>query len=103
SINSSKGTVSWRSPRVSMKVIGLPLPSQRTCILVENPPRLRPNASFCGSPLLPRLRAGEHVSRSYHRSGFPTLSDHWHRRLVVSSSHCTCASILCHTPCLVQR
>lgn len=83
SINSSKGTVSWRSPGVSTKVIGLPRPSHRTCTLVENPPRLRPRASFSGSPPLPLLRAGEHVSRSYQRSGLPTLSDRWRQRSVV--------------------
>src|SRR5215216_1727469 len=74
SINCSNTGASWRSPEVSTNVIGLPLPSHRTWILVENPPRLRPSASDCGSPLLPRLRAGEHVSRSYLRSGSPTLS-----------------------------
>src|SRR6266498_382641 len=79
SIHYSKGTVSWRSPGVSTYVIGFPLPSQRTCILVEKPPRLLPKASCSGSPPLPRLRVGEHVSRSYLRSGLPTLSDHWHR------------------------
>lgn len=83
SINSSKGTVSWRSwrsPGVSTYVYGLPLPSHRACTLVENPPLLRPKASFSGSPPLPLLRAGGHVSRSYQRSGLPTLSDHRHRR-----------------------
>jgi len=83
SINCSNTGASWRSPGVSMNVKGLPLPSHRMWILVENPPRLRPNASFCGSPLLPRLHADEHVSRSYLQSGSPTLSDHWHQHLVV--------------------
>ena len=80
SINSLKAIVSWRSPGVSTYVIGLPLPSQRTCTLVEKPPLLLPKASVCGSPFLPLLRAGEHVSRSYLQSGFPTLPGLWYRR-----------------------
>src|SRR5215203_5675316 len=73
SINSSNSGASWRSPGVSTKVIGLPLPSHRICILVENPPLLLPNASTFGSPFLPRLHADEHVSRSYLQSVSPTL------------------------------
>jgi hypothetical protein len=61
-------------PGVSANVTGLPAPSHLTWILVENPPWLRPNASFSGSPLLHRLRAGEHERRCYLRSGRPTLS-----------------------------
>ncbi len=80
-INSSKIGASWRSPGVSTYVIGLPLPSHRTCTLVEKPPLLRPKASVTGSPFLPLLRAGEHVSRSYLRSGFPTLPDLWCQHL----------------------
>lgn len=80
SISSSKATVSWRSPEVSTYVIGLPLPSHRTCTLVEYPPRLRPRASRSGPPFLPLLRAGEHVSRSYLRSGLPTLPLLWCQR-----------------------
>jgi hypothetical protein len=59
-------------PGVSANVTGLPAPSHLTCILVENPPWLRPKASFRGSPLLHRLRAGEHVRLCYLRSGRPT-------------------------------
>lgn len=80
-INSSNTGASWRSPGVSTYVMGLPLPSHRTWTLVEKPPLLRPNASVTGSPFLPLLRADVHVSRSYLRSGFPTLSRFWHRRL----------------------
>jgi len=80
-INCSNMGASWRSPGVSTYVIGLPLPSHRTCTLVEKPPLLLPSASATGSPFLPLLRAGGHVSRSYLRSGFPTLSRLWHRHL----------------------
>ena len=80
-INCSNMGASWRSPGVSTYVMGLPLPSHRTCTLVEKPPLLRPNASVTGSPFLPLLRAGGHVSRSYLRSGFPTLSHLWCLRL----------------------
>jgi len=80
-INCSNSGASWHSPGVSTYVIGLPLPSHRTCTLVLNPPLLLPKASITGSPFLPRLRADEHVSRSYLRSGFPTLSRLWYQRL----------------------
>src|SRR5207237_4460641 len=65
SISCSNTGASWLSPGVSTKVIGLPLPSQRTWILVENPPLLLPKASACRSPLLPQHRAGEHGHWSY--------------------------------------
>src|SRR5215210_142232 len=84
SIKPSKATVSWHWPGVSTKVIGLPLPSQRTCTLVENPPRLLPKASCSGSPPLPQMRAGEHVSRSYQQSGLPILFGRWHQHLSVT-------------------
>lgn len=45
SINCSNTTLSCRSPGVSTYVIGLPLPSHLTCIFVEKPPLLLPNAS----------------------------------------------------------
>jgi hypothetical protein len=55
SIRSSNTVDSCCSPGVSSKTTGLPLPSHLTWILVENPPRLLPRASFsgppCGSPL----------------------------------------------------
>ena len=71
SISVSNTVASCCCPGVSSNITGLPLPSHRTCILVENPPWLRPNASssglvgFCGSPFLPRLSAGEHARWSY--------------------------------------
>ena len=48
SINVSNIVDSWASPGVSSNTTGLPLPSHRTCILVENPPWLRPKASLSG-------------------------------------------------------
>jgi hypothetical protein len=89
SINFSNTVDSCASPGVSSKTTGLPLPSHRTCILVENPPWLRPSASslgstgssVLGSPFLPQLHAGEHVRRSYLRSGFPTQQVLWYRHL----------------------
>jgi hypothetical protein len=50
SINCSNTVHSCCCPPVSAKHTGLPLPSHRTCILVEKPPRLLPKASFSGSP-----------------------------------------------------
>ena len=82
SISCSNTVTSCCWPGVSTNVTGLPAPSQRTCILVENPPWLLPNASFSGSPFLHRLRAGEHEQRCYLRSGRPTLSSL--RRLLVA-------------------
>ena len=75
-------------PGVSVNVTGLPAPSHRTCILVENPPWLRPNASFSGSPLLHQLRAGERARRCYLRSGRPTLSSLRHRLASVAPKGC---------------
>jgi hypothetical protein len=94
SINCSNTGASCPSPGVNTNVIGLPLPSARTCILVENPPRLLPRAwcegsvDFVGSPFLPRLRADEHVSRSYLRSVRSTLHHPQHRCLVVGGRVC---------------
>src|SRR5205823_7191710 len=48
SINCSNTVHSFCSPPVSAKQTGLPLPSHLTWILVENPPRLRRNASSAG-------------------------------------------------------
>src|SRR5918911_1272387 len=45
SSKAGSATQSWRSPPLSAKLTGLPCPSARTWILVENPPRLRPSAS----------------------------------------------------------
>lgn len=87
SIKSSNTVESWASPGVSSNTTVLPLPSQRTCSLVENPPLLRPNASLGGSasetrPLfLLRLRAGERARRSYQYGGFPMLPGLWRRHL----------------------
>lgn len=86
SINCSNTGASCASPGVSTNVIGLPLPSQRTCILVDNPPRLLPKAcsegsvGFDWSPFLPQRRAGEHVRWSYLQSGLSTPPHHqnWH-------------------------
>jgi len=80
SINASKAVHSCASPPVSTKATGLPLPSHLTCILVENPPRLRPNASpswpieppFCGSPFLHRRRFDERVQRCRLHNGLST-------------------------------
>lgn len=89
SINCSNTGASCASPGVSTNVMGLPLPSARTCILVENPPRLLPNAccagsvGFVGSPFLPQQRAGEHARWSYLQSGGSTLPHPQHRSLVV--------------------
>lgn len=89
SINLSNIVVSCASPGVSSKTTGLPLPSHRTCILVQNPPWLRPKASLSGpdacspgfgSPFLPQQRAGEHARWSYLRSGFPTRLGLWYQR-----------------------
>src|SRR5256885_1234890 len=71
SINCSNTGASWRSPGVSTKVIGLPLPSQRTWILVENPPRLRPNASVCGSPLCPSCMLVSTLDGAIYEVDFP--------------------------------
>jgi hypothetical protein len=92
SINRSNTVHSWVCPGVSSNTTGLPLPSHRTCSLVEYPPWLLPNASFSGlvselepelefgSPFLPRLHAGEHARRSYQRNVSPTrlLLGSWH-------------------------
>src|SRR4051794_18128121 len=43
--SAGRATLSWRSPPVRWKVTGLPCPSALTWILVEKPPRERPNAS----------------------------------------------------------
>jgi len=51
-------SLSW--PGVSKKVINLPVPSQRTCILVVNPPRLRPKASASALLFLLQQHVGEH-------------------------------------------
>jgi hypothetical protein len=76
SINSSNTVDSCCSPGVSSNTSGLPAPSHLTWILVENPPLLRPSASFsgpsCGSPFLPQPRAGEHGRWSYLRNGLTT-------------------------------
>ncbi len=81
SINFSNTVDSCVSPGVSSNTTGLPLPSQRTCNLVENPPLLRPKASVSGpafgSHFLPRLRAGGHAQRSYPQSVSPTLLGLW--------------------------
>lgn len=74
SMSCSNTVTSCRWPGVSKNVTGLPCPSQRTWILVENPPWLLPKASFSGSPLLHRLRADVLARRCYLRSGRPTLS-----------------------------
>jgi hypothetical protein len=87
SSNCSNTVASCCSPGVSTNVIGLPLPSQRTCILVDNPPLLLPNAcsegsgGFVGSPFLPQQRAGEHARWSYLRTGLSILSPHHHEHL----------------------
>lgn len=89
SINCSNTGASCASPGVSTNVIGLPLPSARTCILVENPPRLLPKAcsegsvGLFGSPFLPQQRVGEHARWSYLRSGGSTLLHPQHHSLVV--------------------
>ncbi len=93
SINCSNTGASCASPGVSTNVIGFPLPSARTCILVENPPRLLPRACSAGSvglvgsvgsPFLPQQRAGEHARWSYLRSGGSTLPHLLHHSLVVA-------------------
>ncbi len=81
-VNCSNAVHSCASPPVSTKTkaTGLPLPSHLTCILVENPPRLRPNASpswpieppFCGSPFLHRRRFDERVQRCRLHNGLST-------------------------------
>jgi hypothetical protein len=52
-------------------VIGLPLPSQRTWILVERPPWLRPKASAAGVLFLPRQHAGGRARYFHPQSGSP--------------------------------
>src|SRR5215210_2520026 len=90
SINCSNTGASCASPGVSTNVMGLPLPSARTCILVENPPRLLPKAcseglvGFVGSPFLPQQRVGEHARWSYLRSAGSTPPHPRHRSLVVA-------------------
>src|SRR5437870_2851495 len=74
SITCSKTVASCCWPGVSTKVIGLPLPSHRICILVLNPPLLRPNASFSASPLLRQQHADGRVLPCRPRSGLPNLS-----------------------------
>jgi hypothetical protein len=75
--------LSWRWPAVSTTDSGLPRPSQEGCILVPNPPRLRPSASSCGwkAPFSRRLcsaaaerppRAGALGPRCYPRLRPPT-------------------------------
>ena len=84
SISCSNTVTSCCCPGVSANVTGLPSPSHRTCILVENPPWLRPNASFSGSPLLHQPRAGGHARWCYLRSGRPTLSSLRHLPVAVA-------------------
>lgn len=53
-------------------VINLPLPSARRWTLVLKPPRLRPNASVAGSPLLYLPHAGVHGQRCRLHSVSPS-------------------------------
>lgn len=85
SINNSNTVDSCCSPGVSLNTSGLPLSSHLTWILVENPPRLRPSASFsgpsCGPPFLPRQRAGEHAHWSYLQNELSIGPRLYHRHL----------------------
>lgn len=69
--NCSATAASCRCPGVSTKAINLPSPSTRTCSLVLNPPRLRPNASASALLFLPPLRADGRGSPSHPRSELP--------------------------------
>src|SRR5205085_8426389 len=95
-ISCSNTVTSCWWPGVSTNVIGLPSPSQRTCILVENPPWLLPKASVCGpalgSPFLHQRRADVPARWCYLRSGQPTLSSL--RRLPVAVARQECGPIL---------
>ena len=84
SISCSNTVTSCCWPGVSTNVTGLPSPSQRTWILVENPPWLRPKASFCGSPLLHRLRADVLARRCYLHNEWPILSSLRHLLVAVT-------------------
>ena len=53
------------------EVMGFPVLSHRTWILVLKPPRLRPSASVSGSPLLHQLHADARGRSSRQRSGSP--------------------------------
>jgi len=84
SISCSNTVTSCCCPGVSTNVTGLPSPSQRTWILVEKPPWLRPNASFSGSPLLHQRRADAPSRWCYLHSGRPTLSSLQHLPVAVA-------------------
>ncbi len=89
-INVSNIVDSCCCPGVSSNTTGLPLPSHRTCILVEYPPLLRPKASssglvgFWGSPFLLRLHVDGHALRSYLYNVLTTGLRLWHRHPVVA-------------------
>ena len=71
SISFSNTVDSCASPGVSSNTTGLPLPSQRTCILVENPPWLRLKASESGSPFRPQRRAHQHAAGAIYEVDLP--------------------------------
>ena len=89
-------SLSW--PGVSKKVISLPIPSQRMCILVVNPPRLRPKASSSALLFLLQQHVGEPKPWSSRWNGLPSphYSQHPRRFATRQTScprHLTCASV----------
>jgi len=89
-------SLSW--PGVSKKVINRPVPSQRTCILVLNPPRLRPSASNSALLFLPQPHVGEHALLWSRWNGLPNphCSQHPMQSVTRQTSwpRCpTCASV----------